>query len=98
MGGLFRISRMSARLNRAEVIVTGAQILQRRKALGIFSDVAGANRPEVVLTAGQNVANGRIIQNFLDVSLAEPCGSHCNWSTNSAKEESGHSPKGAAAM
>ena len=122
---LFRISRMSARLNRAEVIVTGAQILQRRKALGstwmadkhrpehsdcvgiepqrkkalgIFSDVAGANRPEVVLTAGQNVANGRIIQNFLDVSLAEPCGSHCNWSTNSAKEESGHSPKGTAAM
>ena len=90
---LFRIPRMSARLNRAEVFVTGAQILQRRKALGstwmadsstkslcfaknhrpehsdcvgiepqrknalgIFSDVAGANRPEVVVTAGQNVA------------------------------------------
>ena len=43
---------------------------QRKKVLGIFSYVAGANRPEVVVTAGQNVA----------------------------KEESGHSPKGAAAM
>lgn len=43
---------------------------QRKNALDIFSDVAGANRPEVVVTAGQNVA----------------------------KEESGHSPKGAAAM
>ena len=53
--------------------------LQRKNALGIFSDIAGANRPEVVVTAGQNVANGRIIQNFLDVSSAEPCGSHCNW-------------------
>ena len=61
--------------------------LQRKNALGIFSDIAGANRPEVVVTAGQNVANGRIIQNFSDVSSAEPCGSLCNWSTNSAKEE-----------
>ena len=31
---------------------------QRKNALGIFSDVAEANRPEVVVTAGQNGANG----------------------------------------
>ena len=61
---------------------------QRKNALGIFSDVAVANRPEVIVTAGQNVANGRIIQIFSDVSSDEPCGSHCNWSTNSAKEKS----------
>ena len=94
---VFRISRMSARLNRAEVFVTGAQILQREKALGStwmadkhrpehsdcvgiepqreshtrhFLGCRGANRPEVVVTAGQNFA----------------------------KEESGHPPKGAAAM
>ena len=30
--------------------------LQRPLSLGIFSDVAGANRPEVVVTAGQNAA------------------------------------------
>ena len=29
---------------------------QRKNALDIFSDVAGANRPEVVVTAGQNAA------------------------------------------
>ena len=109
---VFRISRISARLNRAEVIATEAQILQRGKALGStwmadkhrpehsdcvgieaqrenhtrhFLGCRGANRPEVVVTAGQNVAKDRIIQNFSDVSSAEPCGSHCNWSTNSAK-------------
>ena len=42
----------------------------RKKVLGIFSDVAEANRPEVIVTAGQN----------------------------GAKEESGHSTKGTAAM
>ena len=29
-------------------------------SLGIFSDVAGANRPEVVVTAGQNAAIAKI--------------------------------------
>ena len=76
--------------------------LLRSVSLGIFSDVARANRPEVIVTAGQNAAMGkanygREYSGQLGCRGSEPPVGRCN---RRAKchycKNIGDSPKGAA--
>ena len=57
---LFRATRMSRERTCPAALTAKGLALLRPVSLGIFSDVARANRPEVIVTAGQNVAMGKI--------------------------------------
>ena len=56
---ILRATRMSRERTCPAALTAKGFALLRSVSLGIFSDVARANRPEVIVTAGQNAAIGK---------------------------------------